>query len=101
LRSGARAGRAEEENGDGRSSLSDFAKDLAGEWRDGTVKLYVTFQALQFRRDHCLLFKKALVSLWRAAVTFESISVLLRGERGGSGFGRGAEIFDPVDEKSG
>jgi (1->4)-alpha-D-glucan 1-alpha-D-glucosylmutase len=40
------------------SSLSDFAKDLAGEWRDGSVKLYVTIEALHFRRDHPLLFQE-------------------------------------------
>jgi len=36
----------------------DLARDLAQEWRDGSIKLYVTFKALNFRRENFLLFRE-------------------------------------------
>jgi (1->4)-alpha-D-glucan 1-alpha-D-glucosylmutase len=38
-------------------SLEEFAKDLVRDWRDGSIKLYVTLQALHFRKDNGLLFQ--------------------------------------------
>jgi (1->4)-alpha-D-glucan 1-alpha-D-glucosylmutase len=40
------------------SSLPEFARDLVGEWRNGSIKLYVTFKALHFRRENRLLFQE-------------------------------------------
>jgi (1->4)-alpha-D-glucan 1-alpha-D-glucosylmutase len=40
------------------SSLAEFARDLARERRDGSIKLYVTFKALHFRRENRLLFQE-------------------------------------------
>jgi len=37
-------------------NLKELARDLVREWRDGSVKLYVTFKALSFRRENLLLF---------------------------------------------
>jgi (1->4)-alpha-D-glucan 1-alpha-D-glucosylmutase len=39
------------------SSLPEFAKDLVREWPNGLIKLYVTFQALNYRRRNPLLFR--------------------------------------------
>jgi (1->4)-alpha-D-glucan 1-alpha-D-glucosylmutase len=41
-----------------RSSLPDLARDLVKEWRDGSIKLYVTLKALHFRRENHLLFQE-------------------------------------------
>jgi (1->4)-alpha-D-glucan 1-alpha-D-glucosylmutase len=40
------------------SSLREFARDLVGGWRDGSIKLYVTLKALHFRRENRLLFQE-------------------------------------------
>jgi len=40
------------------SSLAEFARDLIREWRDGSIKLYVTLKALHFRRENRLLFQE-------------------------------------------
>lgn len=40
------------------SHLNGFARDLIREWRDGSIKLYVTFKALQLRREKYLLFQE-------------------------------------------
>jgi (1->4)-alpha-D-glucan 1-alpha-D-glucosylmutase len=39
-------------------SLPEFARDLVRGWRDGSIKLYVTFKALHFRRDNPSLFQE-------------------------------------------
>jgi (1->4)-alpha-D-glucan 1-alpha-D-glucosylmutase len=39
-------------------NLKEFARDLVREWRDGSVKLYVTFKALHFRRENRSLFQE-------------------------------------------
>jgi len=36
----------------------DLARDLVQEWRDGSIKLYVIFKALNFRRENFLLFRE-------------------------------------------
>ena len=38
--------------------LAALASDLLAHWRDGRIKLYVTFQALNFRRRHAGLFQR-------------------------------------------
>jgi (1->4)-alpha-D-glucan 1-alpha-D-glucosylmutase len=40
------------------SGLPEFARDLVREWRDGSIKLYVTLKALHFRRKNPLLFRE-------------------------------------------
>jgi (1->4)-alpha-D-glucan 1-alpha-D-glucosylmutase len=40
------------------SGLREFARDLVREWRDGSIKLYVTLKALHFRRKNPLLFRE-------------------------------------------
>jgi (1->4)-alpha-D-glucan 1-alpha-D-glucosylmutase len=40
------------------SSLAEFTGDLIREWRDGSIKLYVTLKALHFRRENHLLFEE-------------------------------------------
>jgi (1->4)-alpha-D-glucan 1-alpha-D-glucosylmutase len=40
------------------SSLPEFARGLVREWRDGSIKLYITFKALHFRRDNPSLFQE-------------------------------------------
>jgi (1->4)-alpha-D-glucan 1-alpha-D-glucosylmutase len=35
-----------------------FARNLVQEWRDGSIKLYVTLKALHFRRENRLLFQE-------------------------------------------
>jgi (1->4)-alpha-D-glucan 1-alpha-D-glucosylmutase len=40
------------------SRLPELARDLVREWRDGSIKLYVTFKALHFRREKHLLFQE-------------------------------------------
>jgi (1->4)-alpha-D-glucan 1-alpha-D-glucosylmutase len=37
---------------------SRLAADLVANWRDGRIKLYVTFQALNFRRQHEAMFQQ-------------------------------------------
>jgi (1->4)-alpha-D-glucan 1-alpha-D-glucosylmutase len=39
------------------SDLPEFATDLVREWPTGLIKLYVTFQALNYRRRNPLLFR--------------------------------------------
>ena len=39
-----------------RQGLSSLARDLLSSWRDGRVKLYVTYKALAFRRERKELF---------------------------------------------
>ena len=33
------------------------ASELVRDWRDGRIKLYLTWKALRFRRDHCDIFR--------------------------------------------
>jgi (1->4)-alpha-D-glucan 1-alpha-D-glucosylmutase len=40
------------------SSLAEFARALIREWRDGSIKLYVTLKTLHFRRENHLLFQE-------------------------------------------
>jgi (1->4)-alpha-D-glucan 1-alpha-D-glucosylmutase len=40
------------------TSLPEFARDLIREWRDGSIKLYVTLKTLHFRRDNSSLFQE-------------------------------------------
>jgi (1->4)-alpha-D-glucan 1-alpha-D-glucosylmutase len=40
------------------SSLPEFTRALVEEWRDGSIKLYVTLKALHFRRENRLLFRE-------------------------------------------
>jgi (1->4)-alpha-D-glucan 1-alpha-D-glucosylmutase len=40
------------------SSLPEFSRDLVRQWRDGSIKLYITFKALRFRRENRLLFRE-------------------------------------------
>jgi (1->4)-alpha-D-glucan 1-alpha-D-glucosylmutase len=40
------------------SSLTEFSRDLVRDWRDGSIKLYVTLKALHFRRENHLLFQE-------------------------------------------
>jgi (1->4)-alpha-D-glucan 1-alpha-D-glucosylmutase len=53
-RSAARA----EAGDDARASLHRLARRLADDWTDGRVKLYLTWRALTFRRDHPDLFQR-------------------------------------------
>lgn len=38
--------------------LRALAADLQDQWRDGRIKMYVTWQALNFRRQHAALFQQ-------------------------------------------
>jgi (1->4)-alpha-D-glucan 1-alpha-D-glucosylmutase len=38
--------------------LRESVRDLIQEWKDGSPKLYVTFRALNYRRQHPLLFRE-------------------------------------------
>ncbi len=38
------------------SDLSEFARGLLQEWRDGSIKLYVTFRSLNYRKENRQLF---------------------------------------------
>jgi (1->4)-alpha-D-glucan 1-alpha-D-glucosylmutase len=40
------------------SNLTEFSRNLVREWRDGSIKLYVTLKALHFRRDNPSLFQE-------------------------------------------
>ncbi len=42
-------------NGPGTAAL---ARELVREWRDGAVKLYLTFRALNYRRENAVLFQE-------------------------------------------
>ncbi len=44
-----------EENG---PALAGLARELVREWRDGAVKLYLTFRALHYRRENAALFQE-------------------------------------------
>ncbi len=39
-------------------ALADLARELVREWRDGAVKLYLTFRALNYRRENPVLFQE-------------------------------------------
>jgi (1->4)-alpha-D-glucan 1-alpha-D-glucosylmutase len=39
-------------------SLAELARDLVQEWKEGSIKLYVTFQALNYRKENPALFKE-------------------------------------------
>ncbi len=39
------------------SSLSTFARGLVETWKDGRIKLYVTYRTLTYRREHADLFR--------------------------------------------
>jgi len=49
------AGLKERETG-GRAALTALARELLESWRDGRVKLFLTYKALQFRRERHNLF---------------------------------------------
>lgn len=40
--------------------LRDFARELLKEWRDGSIKLYITFRALNYRKENHRLFMDGL-----------------------------------------
>jgi (1->4)-alpha-D-glucan 1-alpha-D-glucosylmutase len=40
------------------SDLAEFARGLLQEWRDGSIKLYVTFRSLNYRKENRRLFMK-------------------------------------------
>jgi len=42
------------------SELLSFLKELLQNWRDGSIKLYVTFKALNYRKEHHELFLEGL-----------------------------------------
>jgi (1->4)-alpha-D-glucan 1-alpha-D-glucosylmutase len=41
-----------------RGDLKELARDLIREWKDGSPKLYVTYQALNYRKKNHLLFRE-------------------------------------------
>ena len=45
-----------EKMSDPASDLSEFARGLLQEWRDGSIKLYVTFRSLNYRKESRQLF---------------------------------------------
>jgi len=53
---GARAGLLETLKREEARGLPDLVKKLTASWKDGRVKLYLTYKALNFRRDHRELF---------------------------------------------
>jgi (1->4)-alpha-D-glucan 1-alpha-D-glucosylmutase len=38
------------------ADLKDLARELLEEWKDGSVKLFLTYRALNFRKEHAQLF---------------------------------------------
>ncbi len=48
------------QTGTGRKDLTGLAEELLRDWRDGRIKLYVTFQALNYRRENGSLFAEGL-----------------------------------------
>jgi (1->4)-alpha-D-glucan 1-alpha-D-glucosylmutase len=38
--------------------LKDFARGLIDDWRNGSIKLYVTFRALNYRKEHARVFQQ-------------------------------------------
>ena len=38
--------------------LRDFARGLIHNWRNGSIKLYVTFRSLNYRKEHAQVFQK-------------------------------------------
>ena len=48
------------QTGTGRKDLTGLAGELLRDWRDGRIKLYVTFQALNCRRENGSLFAEGL-----------------------------------------
>jgi (1->4)-alpha-D-glucan 1-alpha-D-glucosylmutase len=39
-------------------NLAEWTRDLVQEWKDGSIKLYVTFKALNYRKENPALFKE-------------------------------------------
>ncbi len=47
------------------SDRTGFARELMLEWPDGSIKLYVTFVSLNYRKENCKLFMDgAYIPLW-------------------------------------
>ena len=40
-------------------NLSEYVRDLMREWKDGTIKLYLIYKALNYRRENPLLFMES------------------------------------------
>jgi (1->4)-alpha-D-glucan 1-alpha-D-glucosylmutase len=67
-----------------RLEQAESAKDLVRDWRDGSIKLYVTLQALHFRRENRLLFQEgAYIPLAGSGDLKEHVCAFAR--RGGEG----------------
>lgn len=65
-----------------REDLRDLSGELLKNWRDGSIKLYVTYQALKFRKkNHPLLADGAYLPLTAEGSLNRNICVLTRRKR--------------------